>query len=55
MTYAVLPGAQAPVTPPVRKTPVSCCSYVCLMGTPFDWTCPGCGKTWEPPKGGDAA
>lgn len=42
-----LPDAQPLiVTQPVMKTPVSCCTYTCWMGTPFTWTCPGCGSQW---------
>lgn len=29
------------------KTVVSCCGYMAALGTPADWTCPGCGTLHE--------
>ncbi len=45
-----LPGLVPQITtPPIRKTPVTCCGYTSLMGTLQSWTCPGCQKVHEPP------
>lgn len=50
MTYPPRPLQQPQVAaPPVSKTPVTCCGYTCLQGTPQRWECPGCHKVWEPP------
>ena len=51
MTFNGMPGLGVPsvVTPDVVKVPISCCSYVCLQGTPARWTCPGCGREHVPP------
>jgi hypothetical protein len=49
MTFPQMPGTRPQIyTPPVRKTPVTCCGYTSLMGTPQPWTCPGCGTAHEP-------
>ena len=48
-----LPGqAGMPLVPAVQKTPVSCCGYTSLQGTPANWTCPGCGTMYPANTGG---
>jgi hypothetical protein len=46
MTTPQMPGQQQIVTPPIHKTHLTCCSYVCSQGIPKPWQCPGCGK-WQ--------
>ena len=43
MTSPQLPDRNSIVTPPIRKTHLTCCGYTCSQGIPRPWQCPGCG------------
>ena len=38
---------------PGEQRTIECCGWKCEQGRPAPWTCPGCGKVWEPPADDD--